>query len=44
MQRAEHELSRLRRGQRGLYRFEIPHFAEQDHVRRLPKRRAEGRL
>ena len=42
MERREHEVTRLGRGQRGRDGLEVPHLAEEDHVGVLAQRRAQG--
>ena len=42
VQRAEHEVAGLGGGQRGADRLEVAHLADEDHVRVLAERGAEG--
>ncbi len=40
VQRAEHDVARFGRGDGRFDRFQVAHFADQDHVRVLPQRAA----
>ena len=42
MHRREHEVARFRRGERDAHRLRVAHLADDDHVGRLPQRRAQG--
>ena len=42
MQRAEHQVAGLGRGERQADGLQVAHFAHQDHVRVLAQRRAQG--
>src|SRR5690606_617167 len=41
VERAEHDVARFGGGDGGLDRFQVAHFADEDHVRVLPERAAD---
>ena len=42
VQRAEHDVARFGRGDGRFDRFQVAHFADEDHVRVLPQRAAKA--
>ncbi len=42
VQRAEHDVARFGRGDGGFDRFQVAHFADEDHVGVLTQRRGES--